>query len=201
MENEDIRVLSMSFEKTIKSAKSSIKSTIDIAISNCMDFSVQVVPLSDPEGNFPPSSAVREFMDDYLVNAMKFQPPNEKALIGMKAKWAKTHGPDVPFVPKRQPSELAVVLIAPYGTEEQGIHLFYSVPKSINFTVLEAHSQKQTEESGSGRVIHYANISAPEGTTLFKYRDQLAHKVLDVLKVLKVYIDVYIDAYDPAYCI
>lgn len=191
----------MSFEKIIKTAKSSIKSTIDIAISNCMDFSVQVIPLSDPEGNFPPSDEVYKFTDDYVINTMKFQPLNEKALIGMKAKWTKTHGSDIPFVPKRQPSELIVVLVAPYGAEVQGIHLFYSVPKSINFTVPEAHSQSQRECSeGLGRVIHYANISAPEDTTIFKYRDQLSREILNNLKDQKIYVDDDSDD-DPAYCI
>jgi len=192
----------MSFEKTIKTAKSSIKSTTDIAISNCMDFSVQVIPLSDPEGNFPPSEDVYKFADDYVINAMKFQPLNEKAVIGMKTKWIKTHGPEVPFVPKRQPCELVVVLIAPYGAEKQGIHLFYSVPNSINFTVPEVHSQSQREQTeGLGRVIHYANISAPEGTTLFKYRDQLSQEILNSLKDQKIYVDDDSDDDDPAYCI
>jgi hypothetical protein len=193
----------MSFEKIIKTAKSSIKSTTDIAISNCMDFSVQVVPLSDSEGNFPLSEDVYKFADDYVINAMKFQPLNEKAVIGMKTKWIKTHGTEVPFVPKRQPSELVVVLIAPYGeTEEQGIHLFYSVPKSINFTVPEVHSQSQREQTeGPGRIIYYANIVAPEGTTLFKYRDQLSQEILNNLKTQKIYVEDDSDDDDPAYCI
>jgi len=188
-----------SFDKIIKAAKSSIKSTIDIAISNYMDFSVQVVPLSDPEGNFPSSENVYKFMDDYVVNTMKFQPLNEKALTGMKAKWVKTHGPDVPFIPKRQPSGLVVVLIAPYGVEEQGIHLFYSVPDSVQFTVPETHSQHRREQDG--RAIYYANIVAPENTTVFKYRDQLAREILNSLKEQRIYVEEDSDDDDPAYCI
>ena len=181
----------MSFDKAFKTAKSSIKTTIDIAISNGMNFSVQSVPLSDQEtGNFAPSEDVFCFIEAYVKDTMKFQRPNEKALNGMKAKWAKTHGPNVPFVLKKQPSELLVVLIAP---SDECIHLFYSVPKSLKYTVPEAHSEDQWEysggEGGEGRTVYYARVNAPKNTSLFKYRDQLLQEILNDLKKQGIYVD------------
>lgn len=185
----------MSFEKVFKIAKSSIKTTTDIAISNGMNFSVQIVPLQNTEGEFPPSEQVYEFIEAYIKETMKYKELNPRALEGMRKKWEKTHGSDVPFVPKLQPSELIVVLISP---SDEGIHLFCSIPKTISFKLSEKYSEEQWEQDN--RVIHYASVQSPEGTTMFKYRDELSTEIIQDLKVQGVYVDEESDDEEP-YCL
>lgn len=169
-------------DKLFSKAKSTLTSNINIAISNGMNFTVQVLPLADAEGNFPPNSDVFEFTEAYVKDTMKYRQLNEKALAGMKKKWEKTHGPDVPFLPKKQASELVVILIAP---SDEVIHLFYSVPKTIEYKPMHSTDQWEYEN----RNVHYSEISEPADSTIFKYRDELMREIIQDLKVQGVYVD------------
>lgn len=170
----------MSFEKVFKTAANSIKTSINQSISNGMDFNVQVVPLGNSEGEFPHSGEVFEFVEAYVKKTMQYKALNPRALEGMRKKWEKTHGPEVPFVPKRQPSEIVVVLIAPSDT---GIHLFHSVPKTIAFQ-LDHHDDHWEQDN---RDIFYTEVQPPTHTTLFKYRDQLSQEILAEIKKQGLY--------------
>lgn len=172
----------MPFEKVFKTAANSIKTSINQSISNGMNFNVQVVPLGNNEGEFPPSGEVFEFVEAYIKNSMKYKALNPRALEGMRKKWEKTHGTDIPFMPKRQPSEIIVVLIAPSDT---GIHLFYSVPKALAFR-LNHHDDHWVQDN---RDIFYTEVQPPSDTTLFKYRDQLSREILAEIKKQGLYPD------------
>lgn len=177
-----------------KTARNSIKTTLNIAASNGMIFSVQVVPLADKEGEFPEDSDVFEQIEEYVKKTMQYKELNPRALEGMKRKWAATHGSDVPFVPKKQPSEMLVVLIAP--SKEQ-IHLFYSVPKTMTFSVPDAHYEDKWDFGN--RDIYFGPIAPPADSTLFKYPDQLAREILGQLKIQGIYCDD--DSDDEMYCL
>lgn len=179
------------FSKVYKTAKNSIKTTINVAISNEMNFSVQIVPLTQSDGaDFPPSEDVFEFTECYVKDTMKYKVSSGKALAGMQKKWIQQHGPDVPFVEKKQASELLVILIAP---SDECIHVFYSIPETFNFTVPEKSIevkwvQGETKEIGT-RTICYSQVNAPDDITLFKYRDHVSQEILNELKRQGVYVE------------
>jgi hypothetical protein len=173
----------MSFEKVFKAAKGAAKSTIDIAISNGMSFSVQDIPLSNNEGEFPPDDQVYEWTEAFVKDTIKHKALNEKALAGMKKKWEATHSGDQPFVPKKQASEILVILIAP---SDKHIHLFCSVPKDMEYQQPNDASDHWEQEN---RTIHYAEIMPPEDTTVFKYRDDLKRTILNDLKKQGIYVE------------
>lgn len=177
-----------------KTARNTIKTNLNIAISNGMGFSVQIVPLENKSYEYPDAEAVSENMTTFVKDEMRFKPLNPRALEGMKKKWVATNGPDVPFVAKKQMSEIIVVLIAP---SEEAIHLFYSIPKTTEFTVPDDHYDKRWDLDN--RVVYYGEMLPPKSGTLFKYKDQLAADILDQLKLQGIYIDEEDD--DEMYCL
>lgn len=173
----------MSFDKAFKNAKSNIKSTTDTAISNGMKFTVQLVPLENADGDFPESKETFNFLNTYITDTMKYRELNPKALEGMKRKWSQIHGDSVPFVPKLQPSEIIVVLIAP-STET--VQLFCSVPKSVKYTMPYSANNVTVE---CNRTIYHTVLQPPEGNTVFKYQDEVARNILNSLKIQGIYIE------------
>ena len=166
----------------MKAAKNSIKTLTDIAISNGMPFTVQVVPLDDSVIGFPACEEVYSNMTDYVRHDMAYKALNERALEGMRKKWEQTN-PGTPFVPKKQASELLVALIAPSA---QYIHLFYSIPSSMTYSPVPTREADEVYDLEARKMCYY-KLSPPEGLTVFKYRDLLLQQILDSLKTQGIY--------------
>lgn len=172
----------MSFSKIFKTAKGVVKSTIDTAISNNMTFSVQVVPLSNSDFEFPPDDETFKWAETYVNEALKFKPLNGKALEGMLKKWKSTHPIDVPFVAKKQPSEIITVLISP---SENHLHVFYSIPDYALYKI-EAMDTMCVHD---GRKVYYQKITPPKETSVFKYRDDVFRNILNDMKTQGIFND------------
>jgi len=182
-----------SFEKVFKAAKGSIKTALDIAIGNGMAFSVQNVPVSDADGEFPTDEAVESFLWSYVKDEMNYKPLNEKALAGMKKNWEATHSASEPFVPKKQAAETLVALVAP---SETAVHVVFSIPASetrkpqmlIDFQP----SSELKLDTGAGvgaRTISHVIVQPTEDDTAFKLRDTICRDLLADMKRLGIYVD------------
>jgi hypothetical protein len=168
------------YEPVFKQAKSGIKTAIDWAIKNDMKFCVYKVPLEYKE-EFMPAGEVRKFLQQYATTDIKYVQYDERALTGMRKKWEKEN-PDKPFVLKRQPSEIVVVLVAPSSA---AVHVVYSVPADMSFK-----PPMDPVEAGNvgGRKISMVDVTAPESSTIFKYQDQVSELVMLELKSQGVYV-------------
>ena len=188
----------MAFNKIFKGAIGSVKSTVQKAISDGMPFSVQVVPLENREGEHPDAGAVYEWNEALFKKTLKYTPLNPRALEGMKKAWEKTHSEDDPFVPKKQVSEILVILIAP---ADDKIYVTYSVPNSMDFVIpgrplpeeLQIESdyqwpcaELQTDEANS-RSLWFSTIVPDASSSVFKHKETLRGLLFQYLKDVKVY--------------
>lgn len=188
----------MSFKKVFNSAEYVIKTTTSLAIKNGMDFTVQVVPLQNSEGEFPSCPEVYTFIESYILHKMAYKPLNPRALESLKKEWEKTHG-DEPFVPNKQPSELIVALIA---ASDQFVHVFLSVPTKFKTFGLPTDfiNSELKEWSQENRTIYYVPINPPDTSTTFKYRDYVSMEILQELKKQGIYnVDDDSDSDDDMY--
>lgn len=162
-----------------KKAADYVKTGINQAISNGMDFSVQVVPLENKEGEFPSDQEVYQWAYDYVFHIMKYKPPNERALAGMKKAWVKKHGEDVPFVPKKQAAEILVILIAP---SISCLHVFCSRPNSSPFDSGSHDMNPLDAESLTNRSVLYSKIEPMGEDSVFKLKDNIQQSFINDLK-------------------
>jgi hypothetical protein len=167
------------------------KSKVLAAISNNMQFSLQVLPLIDDEGMLPEEQYAYDKIFKFLDETLKYKKLPPRAIEGMKKKWEKTN-PGQPFVIKKQPSEILIILIAPV---DSCVHVFMSVPESFQdlFNEYQVISDKH-----QNRTIRYLKRTAPPTTTTYKYSDDISRDLLSHLTDLGIYV-VDEDSEDDSY--
>lgn len=132
----------------------SIATNINTAITNQMNFSVQIISVTD----LTELESVKTYITD--MNQVK----------------------------------ALVVLIVPLNN---CVHLIYSVPDDMKFTVPVNHYNGSYK--CDNRMVYVGYVDVPQYSTLFKYPDQLLTEILNELKVQNIYQDDESD--DEYYCL
>jgi hypothetical protein len=170
--------------KLLDTAVKTTKSTIEKAISNGMAFSVQVLPFENSNGVFPADELVYRWLDKFLCEELEPNVLNEKALAGMRKHWEKTHPDCEPFVLKKQPSDIIVILIAP---SDSSVYVGYSLPASSGCPYISENIISITHLSG--RDVYLRKVTPPEDSSVFKHKDKIFTDIMNSLKQKGIYVD------------
>lgn len=166
----------MSLQKTKSNAINQVKTTVDIAISNNLNFCCTTADLSylnESELVAPSFDDTTQWFSELFKKVMVYKPLPQVALDNMAKKG---------ITPKKQAGELLVFVVVP---SENHLHIGVNVPKDCKFDE-DTFKKDVLGEYGFSK---NDNLYSFEHESPFKERDNLVRKVFCFLKKTGLYVE------------